>query len=82
MLLSSFFASFSFIFSYLSHDKISQRPDGITFKVEITDFKFDKLNKPKPGDVVTFTYENYSRRAAPVKPKLQRIRGDISWEEV
>eukprot|EP00026_Physarum_polycephalum_P001348 Phypoly_transcript_01349.p1 GENE.Phypoly_transcript_01349~~Phypoly_transcript_01349.p1 ORF type:complete len:1107 (+),score=164.22 Phypoly_transcript_01349:191-3322(+) len=59
-----------------------QLPDGITFKVETTDFKFDKFNKPKPGDVVTFTYENYSRRAAPIKPKLQRIRGDISWEEV
>lgn len=37
---------------------------------------------PKIGDVITFTYDNYSRRAAPINPKLQRIRFDISWEQI
>jgi hypothetical protein len=34
------------------------------------------------GDIVTVSYENFSRRAIPVNPKLVRIRKDVSWEEV
>jgi len=38
--------------------------------------------KPKIGNVVTFTYENFSRRSIPVSPKIDRIRTDVSWEQV
>jgi len=34
------------------------------------------------GDVVTFSYESYSRREVPLNPKIQRVRTDLSWEEV
>lgn len=37
---------------------------------------------PKRGDVVTFSYDDYSRRAVPVNPKIYRIRDDISWDTV
>lgn len=38
--------------------------------------------QPIPGDVVTFTYENYSTAAVPVNPELYRIRRDMTWEDV
>lgn len=37
--------------------------------------------QPQRGDVVCFTYENYSRNS-PTNPKVVRIRKDISWKEV
>lgn len=37
---------------------------------------------PKAGDIVTFSYENYTRRAVPVNPKLVRTRFDLSWKQV
>jgi signal peptidase I len=37
---------------------------------------------PKRGDIVTFTYETYSRRDVPVNPKLLRVRKDVSWESI
>lgn len=36
----------------------------------------------KPGDIVTFTFDSYSRRAAPVDPKITHKREDISWEDI
>lgn len=40
--------------------------------------------KPRPllGDIVTFSYDSFARRAVPVNPKISRIRIDISWEHV
>jgi hypothetical protein len=31
---------------------------------------------------VTFTYDRYSRYEVPVNPIIQRIRSDVSWEDV
>eukprot|EP00026_Physarum_polycephalum_P001173 Phypoly_transcript_01174.p1 GENE.Phypoly_transcript_01174~~Phypoly_transcript_01174.p1 ORF type:complete len:997 (+),score=112.19 Phypoly_transcript_01174:34-3024(+) len=50
-------------------------PDGITFTLP-SDIPL------KRGDIVTFTYENYSRFAIPIKPKVTRVRKDLAWEEV
>ena len=36
----------------------------------------------KQGDVVTFSYQNYSRREAPVNPRILHVRLDVSWERV
>jgi hypothetical protein len=36
----------------------------------------------KEGDVVTFTFDNYSRGVIPVNPSVTRVRTDISWEQV
>lgn len=35
-----------------------------------------------PGDIVTFSYDNYSRKEVPVNPKIIRIRSDMSWQDV
>ena len=50
-------------------------PDGVVFT----------LPSPIPlkrGDIVTFTYDNYSRYAIPIRPKVSRVRKDLAWEEV
>lgn len=41
-----------------------------------------ECDTPRKGDVVTFSYECYSRKAIPVKPTITRIRTDMQWEEV
>lgn len=58
------------------------RPDGTVFKALNQQFKAEGEVKPKEGDIVTFTYESYSRRAVPVNPKIYRIRKDTNWEQV
>ena len=37
---------------------------------------------PRSGDIVTFTYQNYSSRSIPIHPTIVRIREDLTWEEV
>ena len=34
------------------------------------------------GDVVTFEYENFSRRDVPVNPRVTRVRKDLTWEYI
>ena len=34
------------------------------------------------GDVVSFSYQSFSRKAVPVDPKIVRIRTDLSWKDV
>ena len=34
------------------------------------------------GDIVSFSFETYSRRDTPVHPKILRIRQDITWQNV
>lgn len=36
----------------------------------------------QPGDVVTISYDNYTRTAGIVNPEFVRARNDIAWEEV
>ena len=31
---------------------------------------------------MSFSYECHSRRDVPVNPKIYRVRGDLSWEDV
>jgi signal peptidase I len=38
--------------------------------------------KPKKGDVVTFEFDYGPRTVGPANPKINRIRKDVSWEEV
>eukprot|EP00026_Physarum_polycephalum_P003064 Phypoly_transcript_03073.p1 GENE.Phypoly_transcript_03073~~Phypoly_transcript_03073.p1 ORF type:complete len:492 (+),score=39.24 Phypoly_transcript_03073:901-2376(+) len=53
--------------------------DGTPFSVE----KSDQLTiLPKRGDVVSFSYDSYSRRALPVNPKILCVRLDINWDQV
>eukprot|EP00026_Physarum_polycephalum_P002403 Phypoly_transcript_02409.p1 GENE.Phypoly_transcript_02409~~Phypoly_transcript_02409.p1 ORF type:complete len:900 (+),score=140.14 Phypoly_transcript_02409:101-2800(+) len=47
------------------------------------DAENNKLNsKAKRGDIVTFSFDNYSRGLVPISPKVFRIRTDITWEDV
>ena len=36
----------------------------------------------REGDVVMFTYDNYSRYAVPINPRIYRVRTDVTWEHV
>lgn len=40
------------------------------------------LAPPSVGDIVSFSAESFSRRAAPVGPRIFRIRTDVSWDDV
>ena len=51
------------------------RPDRVSFKVPM-----QKIY-PKKGDVVTFTYDNYTTKSVPLNPRISRIRTDMTWEE-
>eukprot|EP00026_Physarum_polycephalum_P001243 Phypoly_transcript_01244.p1 GENE.Phypoly_transcript_01244~~Phypoly_transcript_01244.p1 ORF type:complete len:1086 (+),score=113.52 Phypoly_transcript_01244:74-3331(+) len=55
-------------------------PDGLVF--EVGEDQFDPELKPKSGDVVSFSYDNYSRNAVPVNPFVYRIRMDLTWLHV
>jgi hypothetical protein len=52
------------------------RPNGIDFAVPMPDVEL------KIGDVVTFAYDNYSHRSAPVNPTIIRSREDITWKDI
>lgn len=34
------------------------------------------------GDIVTFTFQNFSRTSLPVDPKVVRVRSDVAWDDV
>ena len=36
----------------------------------------------KKGDVVTYSYESSARREIPLGPRIVRVRGDLTWEDV
>ena len=57
------------------------RPDGTKFRVPSQSVNME-TKKLKRGDIVTFSYDNVSSSAKPVKPRIFRIRTDISWEEI
>ena len=78
--LSSFSLSLSsqlpvFFYHTLMHHI---RPDDSTFTAPLLNAEL----KPKRGDVVTFSYKAFSRRATPVDPKVLRVRLDLNWEDV
>lgn len=54
-------------------------PDGVVFEVSSENLVDVSLNR---GDIVSFSYERYSRRAAPVDPIVYRVRADLIWENV
>jgi hypothetical protein len=55
----------------------------VTFIASPTTSAFASKWKPKPGDIVTFTYQGFWERIKkPKSPALQRLRPDKTWEEV
>lgn len=54
--------------------------EGIPFEVNIS--KIECAVLPKKGDVVTFSYDNYTSLGVPVNPKIVQIRTDVSWEQL
>ena len=51
-------------------------PDRSTFSMNVHGVP------PQEGDIVTFSFDTFSRKAVPLQPKLERIRKDMSWEDV
>ena len=37
---------------------------------------------PSVGEIVSFSFESHARRDVPVRPKIYRIRTDVSWEDI
>jgi hypothetical protein len=51
----------------------------------VFDVNYEQYNpdlKFKSGDIVSFSYDNYSRNAVPVNPFVYRIRMDLTWLHV
>lgn len=54
------------------------RPDGTNFDVPPQKVE----GTVERGVVVTFTYDRFSRRSIPLRPRIVRTRPDLSWEDV
>jgi hypothetical protein len=38
--------------------------------------------QPRSGDVVTISYDSYTRNAIPINPIISQIRKDVNWENI
>lgn len=56
------------------------RPDGKS--LEVPPQKVMLQDQPKKGDIVSISFDSFSRRALPTNPKIYRIRTDVSWQHV
>lgn len=56
------------------------RPSGLAFSVPASNVQL--TSRPKRGDIVSFSYESYSRYAVPLHVTVFRIRQDLSWGDV
>lgn len=54
--------------------------DGVTFEVPAESISLKRW--PKRGEIVSFSYDNYSRFSIPIHAKVYRIRKDVSWQDV
>eukprot|EP00026_Physarum_polycephalum_P000399 Phypoly_transcript_00400.p1 GENE.Phypoly_transcript_00400~~Phypoly_transcript_00400.p1 ORF type:complete len:1105 (+),score=129.94 Phypoly_transcript_00400:31-3345(+) len=54
-----------------------QMPDGTSFTAPAPgDYS------PKKGEIVSFAFDNFSRRSVPVNPRILRQRTDVSWDDL
>eukprot|EP00026_Physarum_polycephalum_P004745 Phypoly_transcript_04768.p1 GENE.Phypoly_transcript_04768~~Phypoly_transcript_04768.p1 ORF type:complete len:663 (+),score=63.83 Phypoly_transcript_04768:34-2022(+) len=63
----------------LDHSVVVKLPNNVEFAVPFESVLTSALSK---GDVVTFSCDNNLRLAAPINPKIFRIRTDLLWEDV
>lgn len=56
------------------------RPDGNIFSTSPENYS--SIQTPHVGDIVSFTYENFTRSSIPIKPKIFRIRKDVNWKDI
>lgn len=86
-----FFSFFSFPFSFFlcflflhplssSFLTVYNRVDGTRMTVATENIKLG--TSPKRGDIVSFSYDNFSKSSIPVNPQIYRIRTDITWEDI
>lgn len=57
-----------------------RRPDDITFTVPPMETGEDD-EQPYEGDVVTFSYKDFTQYGVPVDPQLIRVRNDLDWQD-
>ena len=69
-----------FLFSLYVFINLLHRPNKVKFVVDSQGF--DLTPRPSPGDVVTFSYQHYTKLLTPVNPRIERVRGDLSWQEI
>ena len=56
------------------------RFDGTIFTVAKEDCKIEQ--SLKKGDVVSYTYEGFSRFGVPIAPKIFRLQTDMNWKDI
>jgi hypothetical protein len=56
------------------------RPTGKIFKVIADNIKHGV--NPVVGDIVTFSYQYFTKHMIPIKPAIECIRRDVAWEKV
>jgi len=49
-------------------------------KVERENIKIE--TEVRRGDIVSFSFDNFSKSSIPVNPQVYRIRADVTWEDV
>lgn len=80
--LLSFFLYFFFSFSFFLFFSLpSHRPRGDVFSVPFQNLQI-REEKVQVGDIVSFSYDSFSRRSIPINVKIFRIRKDLEWEQV
>ena len=57
------------------------RPEGVSFTTEVPE-DFQNEVYPKKGDIISFSFQNFSKNEVPVDPQLYRIREDLTWKDV
>ena len=57
------------------------RPDGASFTTEVPN-EFHEEVSPRKGDIVSFSYQNFSKNELPADPHVYRIREDLNWKDV
>lgn len=57
------------------------RPNQTTFNAKVP-LTFRSQVRPQKGDVVSFSYWNFSFSGVPIKPQIYRIRYDLNWDKV
>eukprot|EP00026_Physarum_polycephalum_P001944 Phypoly_transcript_01947.p1 GENE.Phypoly_transcript_01947~~Phypoly_transcript_01947.p1 ORF type:complete len:919 (+),score=98.36 Phypoly_transcript_01947:138-2894(+) len=66
------------VVSCKSNCYVLKLPEGIIF--EVPSENNASSGAPRPGDVVTISYDSYTRNAVPMNPTISQIRKDVNWE--
>ena len=76
---------YNFIYKYINYESTNSynRANGYMFPAPLNIEQKGTGGKVKVGDVVTFSYLNFSAKSGlPVEPKILMTRNDVTWTDV